>query len=215
VRLLALTAELVIVHGRPTTAAEVTPAAVWQPAPKVLTGVRAKCAKSGGDDLGDCFVIAMTKAGASSAAVEFARRFGGMAYLEALDGHAAGPVALAHVFFPYRANENRAWFLVNGMPESIDVDARDCLAVDALERAPEYRALLRRYPELMLWPGTRGAVGPRPASRPHGRESFIIAYRLRNLCHACAVVGHVRFAFDFERSGEFLGTHLVSVIPAH
>ena len=204
---------MAILFGPPATAEEVTPAAVWHPGPGSLASVRAGCADLGGKELGDCFAAAMAKAGASRAAVGFAQRFEGIAYLDALDRDVARPVAIAHVFFPYRANENSAWFLVNGMPELIDVDDRRYLAVDALERAPGYRALLRRYPEPTLWPGPRGPTGPRPVSRSHGGERFTIGYRLRDLCHACAVVGHVRFAFDFDRSGKFLSTRLVSMTP--
>jgi hypothetical protein len=106
------------------------------------------------------FAAAMAEAGVARAAVEFARRFEGIAYLDALDSDVAGPVALAHVFFPYSANENSAWFLVNRTPELIDVDDRRYLAVDAVERIREYRALLRRHSELMLWPGMRAPWGP-------------------------------------------------------
>jgi hypothetical protein len=80
-----------------------------------------------------------------------------------------------------------------------------------LRAAPSYRAILGRFPSVSFWPGDRGAE--KPEVRKRGRQ-FVVAYLLRDQCHACAVVGRVRFAFSFDRNGRFLGTRLVSVIPA-
>ena len=57
----------------------------------------------------DCFVGAMGRAGATAAALAFARRLDGEGYLESLD-MTDGAVAVAHVVFPFRANENDGWF---------------------------------------------------------------------------------------------------------
>ncbi len=197
----------------PAVAAKIGPDAVWQPGPAVLAGVRAQCDSFGGKQLGECFAVAMSKAGASPAAVAFAQLFDGMAYLEKLE-NGGGLVVVAHVFFPYRANENSAWFLVNGEPELMDVDDHRHIALDQLKQAPAYRALHRRFPDIMLWPGMRGPVGPAPTIRPGGGERFVIPYFLRNLCHACAIVGRVDYAFDFDKSGRFVGTKLLSVEKA-
>ena len=197
----------------PAAAGKIGPDAVWQPDPAVLATVRAQCHQFGGKELGQCFAAAMSKAGASPAAVAFAHLFDGIAYLEKLE-KADGPVVLAHVFFPYRANENSAWFLVNGEPELMDVDDHRYIALDQLQQAPSYRALHRRFPDVMLWPGMRGPVGPAPTMRPGGGQRFVIAYVLRNLCHACAIIGRVDYAFDFDESGRFVGTKLLSVEKA-
>jgi hypothetical protein len=45
-------------------------------------------------------------------------------------------------------------------------------------------------------------------------RAFVVGYLLRDLCHACAIVGRVRFAFDFNTGGTFLGARLMSVTPA-
>ena len=78
-----------------------------------------------------CFAAAMASAGAPPAALEFTRRLDNEAYLQALNEY-GGPVAVAHVFYPFRANENNAWLLVNGTPALIDVDDRRYLALAAM-----------------------------------------------------------------------------------
>jgi predicted secreted protein len=48
-------------------------------------------------------------------------------------------------------------------------------------------------------------------SLPDQGQRFVVEYRLRNLCHACELVGFARFAFDFDHAGQFLGTRLRGV----
>jgi hypothetical protein len=195
----------------PAAAAErVTEAAVWHPAPSFLEDFHKLCAGLGGTAFADCFVRAMAQAGASPGALAFARWREGEAYLEGLE-ETGGPVALAHVVYPYRANENSAWVFVNGRPDWIDVDDFARLPQKALPENAEYRAIFARYPRVMLWPGGRGPTGPRPRALPGGGERFVVAYRLQDFCHACAIVGEARYAFDFDRGGKFLGAQLVGV----
>jgi hypothetical protein len=195
----------------PAAAAErVTEAAVWRPPPNFIDDFHKLCAGLGGKAFADCFVRAMAKAGAPPAALDFARWREGEAYLEGLEEQ-GGPVALAHVVYPYRANENSAWVFVNGSPDWIDVDDFARLPQKALPENAEYRAIRARYPRVMLWPGGRGPTGPRPQAMPGGGERFVVAYRLQDICHACAIVGKARYAFAFDRSGKFLGAQLVGV----
>lgn len=169
----------------------------------------AQCDKLSGGAFDACFAGTMAKAGASQAALDFSRRLGNEAYLQAIEP-SAGPIAVARVFYPFRANENAAWLLVNGMPPLIDVDQRRNLPFPKMHSSPAYLAIYRRYPNVTFWPGERGASGPQVSA---GGREFTVDYRLRNLCHACAVIGQVRIAFDFDAAGKFLGTRLVSVTP--
>jgi hypothetical protein len=152
----------------------------------------------------------MAKAGASRAALDFTRHLDNEAYLEALDD-TGGPVAVAHVVYPFRANENDTWFLVNGTPALINVDDRRYLPFAAMHSSAAYGAIYRRHRNVTFWPGDRGLAAPEVTQ---GGREFIIGYLLRDLCHACATVGRVRFAFDFDAGGKFLGTRLVSVVSA-
>lgn len=185
----------------------VTAAAVWNPDAGFMQRLHQQCDGRSGVAFDVCFAAAMASAGAPPAALEFTRRLDNQAYLQALD-ECGGPVALAHVFYPFRANENNAWFLVNGIPALIDVDDRRYLALAAMRDSVAYSELHRRYPNVTFWPGDRSVSGPEPAP---GRREFIVGYLLRDQCHACAIVGRVRFAFDFDAVGKFLGARLISV----
>lgn len=206
-----LGALLVLATAICTEAADrVTAAAVWRPTVGSMRRFHRQCDRRTGGEFDTCFAAAMARAGASPAALGFTRRLGNEAYLQALD-ETSGPVAVAHVFYPFRANENDAWLLVNGAPPLIDVDDRHYLDLAALRASPAYAAIRRQYPHVSFWPGDRGAAAPQ-ISRS-GRE-FVVGYLLRDLCHACATIGHVRFAFEFDASGKFLGTRLISVVAA-
>jgi hypothetical protein len=207
----ALAAALLVLAVAGAAAAEkVTTAAVWRPNSGFMSRFHSRCDRLGGKTFDACFVAAMAAAGAAPAALDFARRLDGEAYLQAL-AETGGPIAIAHISYPFRANENDAWLLVNGRPDLIDVDDERRLALAMMRGASAYRAIARHYPQATFWPGERGMAGPQVIA---GGRQFIVDYRLRNLCHACAVIGHVRFAFEFDRAGSFRGTRLVSVAAA-
>jgi hypothetical protein len=96
------------------------------------------------------------------------------------------------------------------MPPLIDVDDRRYLSLDRLRSSPAYAAIRRRYPDADFWPGDHSTGGPQ--IRQRGRE-IVVDYVLRDLCHACTIVGEVQFAFDFAATGKFLGTRLLTVAP--
>ena len=182
--------------------------AVWKPGPSSVQDIKAQCA-SNGPSFQDCFINAMGKAGASPQAVAFMRRTDG-AYLR--EFRRVGPVDIAYVTYPFRANENDGIFLVNGTPASVDVDNQQLLAMDELAKNSAYAALAKQYPQISLWSGDRYRTDePSVKDLPQQRRRFVVHYRLRNQCHACAVVGSARFGFDFDGSGKFLGTKLLQV----
>jgi len=186
----------------------VTTAAIWHPDAGFMQRFHKQCDGRSGAAFDACFAAAMAKAGASQAALDLTRRLDNEAYLQALDEY-GGPVALAHVFFPFRANENDAWFLVNGTPALIDVDDRRYLALAAMRSSAAYGEIRQRYPNVDFRPGDRGAPAPKVS---WGGREFVIGYLLRDQCHACAIVGRVRFGFAFGAGGKFLRTRLISVI---
>ena len=187
----------------------ISAAAVWHPDSGFFARFYARCDRRQGAEFDACFAAAMAAAGAPKAALDFTRRLDNEGYLQAL-APTGGPVAVAHVSYPFRANENDAWLLVNGLPPLIDVDDPHYLSLDRLDALPAYAAIRAHYPNADFWPDDRSAGGLE-ISRD-GRE-IIVGYLLRDLCHACAIVGRVRFGFDFAASGKFLGTRLVAVTP--
>jgi hypothetical protein len=188
----------------------VTAAALWQPDTGFLARFHAHCDSRSGAAFDACFAAAMARAGASKAALAFTRRLGDQAYLQALEP-TGGPVAVARVVYPFRANENEAWLLVNGTPPLVDVDDRHNLPFPQMRGSAAYAEIQRHYPNVTFWPGDRGAAAPEVVR--DGRE-IVVGYLLRDLCHACAIVGRVRYAFDFDADGKFLRARLVSVISA-
>src|SRR5579883_2166513 len=188
----------------------VTPAAVWRPAAGFMERFHRRCDGRQGAAFDACFAAEMAAAGASPAALDFTRRLDNEGFLAALDP-TGGRVSVAHVVYPFRANQNEAWLLVNGSPPLIDVDDFDRLDLTQLDASPVYRTIRRRYPNAMLWPGQRGPAGPEVGD---GGREIVVGYLLRDLCHACAIVGRVRFAFEFGNDGRFLGAKLRAVTPA-
>ncbi len=183
--------------------------AVWQPPLASVQGIKSKCASMAGA-APECFVTSMGKADASPAAVAFARSTGNDAYLR--EFRHVGPVDIAHLSYSFRANENDAVWVVNGSPARVDVDDQNLLAKGQLEQDTSYRALAKTYPEISLWPEDRFETKSILVRQlPGKRVRFVVPYRLRNQCHACAVVGTVEFGFDFDEHGVFLGTKLIRV----
>src|SRR5215831_10796223 len=119
VSVLFLIAALRVLPERAPTPEHVGPDAVFTPAADFIATFHAACDAKSGDALGECFVAQMKKGGASPAALAFARRTGNEAYLKAL--RETGNVDVALAVFPFRANENEVWLLVNGKPPTVDL----------------------------------------------------------------------------------------------
>lgn len=84
-------------------------AAVWNPDQGFLDRAHRRCDARTGADFSACFAAAMAKAGASPAALAFTRRLDNDGYLQALN-ETGGPVAVAHVLYPFRRTRTRRGF---------------------------------------------------------------------------------------------------------
>jgi hypothetical protein len=200
--------------GSPDAAASapIGPEAAWTPPADFRARFRAACDGSG-RGLGACFLAQMQKAGASPAAVAFARGTGSQGYMTRF--RAAGLVDVAYVEYPFRANQNQLVFLVNGEPPLVDVDEISRLRQAGLDANPAYMELKRAYPKVALFPGDRSNVRlPRSLGHGAGRgQRFVVVYELRDGCHACAIVGEARIGFAFDAHGRFVGTEVEQVRP--
>jgi hypothetical protein len=153
----------------------------------------------------------MEQAGAPSAAVAFARRIDSEGYLTGFRD--AGRVDVGRATYPFRANENNVCFLLNGDPPTIDVDDPDVVRASALE-SPSYAGAVRAHPRAAVFPGDRfhpAAVREEPL--PDGGQRFLVSYLLRDGCHACAVVGRLVLAFEFDATGRLVRTAVASAGP--
>lgn len=184
--------------------------AVWQPGSHFVPAMHAHCRNLAFPVLGRCFAARMAAVGASPAAVQFAHRICNQGFLRAF--RETGRVDIAYADYVFAANENQHVLLVNGSPPMIDVDHFRLIDQQQLRQNPVYRSLQKRYPRIALWPGGRFSTRfPLAIRRADGGQRFVVRYRLQDFCHACAVVGMVSFAFDFDRAGRFLGTRLMQV----
>jgi len=184
--------------------------AEWNPTMDTIRTIHQECSDKGAPDFGKCFVDFMLRAGVSAKATAFARSTGNTGYLAHF--FEKGRVDLAYVHYPFRANENEGWLLVNGDPQLIDVDALTDLPKAQLEANPLYLGIKERFPNVMLFGGDRTMTRP-PAMvvQPNQGQRFIVDYRLLNGCRACERVGRATFAFDFDANGKFLGSTLLDV----
>jgi hypothetical protein len=186
--------------------------AVWMP-PTGLRDALHRACDSEPQKFGDCFLRQMQAAGAAPAAVEFGRRTHEQGYLRAF--RKTGRVDVVYAEYPFRANENQLCFLVNGDPPMIDVD--DASRVDRADLAgnPDWAAIARAHPKVAIFPGDRfHTSSPRASPRQDGGQRFVVAYSLRDGCHACAIVGAAHLAFDFDAGGRLLAMKVLSVEPA-
>ncbi len=158
-----------------------------------------------GPDLVECVVSIMRQAGASTQAIEFTRRIDGDGYMDSF--REMGKVDLATAFYPFRANTNDGTFLVNGSPSMISLEDLDRWGKIDIRTDPLYPAIVRRFPEVMLWSG--GAGFETMQRLPGGGQRFVFGYVLLNGCHACDIAGYAHVGYDFDREGRFLGARLL------
>jgi hypothetical protein len=167
--------------------------------------VHRACDKDAPGRFGECFVSQMQNAGAPEPALTFARRTGNQGYLR--DFRDTGKVDVASAEYPFRANENQVCFLVNGEPPMIDVDELSLIGAVALAENTVYASLLEHFPNLSIFPGRRsGVTAPAAANLKNGGQRFLLGFLLHDGCHACAVVGSMKVAYDFDVNGKFIET---------
>jgi inhibitor of cysteine peptidase len=195
-------------ENRPVKA--VGPEAVWSADKQTVQLAKQKCIDLGGRELEECFADAMRDLGAAPEAVAFTRSFGGGAFVRRF--REAGRVDIAQVIYPFRANENHGMLLVNGDPPIVDVDDIMLLPKEGMEQDKTYISIKKSYPRVTIWPGDRPPRQPTQVETlPNGGQGFVVAYTLRNFCHACEVLGTAFFSFDFDKSGRLTGIRFLRI----
>lgn len=185
--------------------------ALWQPGMGIMGTIREACGSAG--DFGQCFVAQMQKSGASPQAIAFTKLTGNTGFMR--DFREAGRVDVAYVNYPFRANENQGCLLVNGEPQAIDVDDISLLPQDEMRKSAAYVSLAAKYPNATIFPGDRNGIAyPKIERLPDGGQRFVVSYRLVDGCHACARIGDVSFAFDFDRAGKLTGRKFLAATRA-
>jgi hypothetical protein len=186
--------------GRPTTLITLGfgPQQVWRPSQATIAELH-KCA----DPISlNCVHTVMEQSGASADAFEFYHLTGWfLLELKSTDG----PVMLAMVADPWRANENEQPALVGGhpvivYPEDVQVPVED----DA-----GFKALKADFPLLWFWKS--GPTLETNAVTVAG-ERFVFRYRLLDGCRACAIRGWARIEFAFGPDGTYQPAKLLDVV---
>ncbi len=200
--------------GPRKTGQAVTKDAVWNIDKLAVQAARQRCAEPGDRKVEECFVEAMQNMGASPEAIAFTRSFGSGVFVRKF--RETGRVDIAYIVYPFRANENFGILLVNGDPPIIDVDEMYSLPTEAMEQDKTFMTIRKAYPKVTIWPGDRSPRHhPVVEALPDGGQSFVVPYTLRNLCHACDVVGTAFFSFDFDKEGKSAGIRFLRVeLPA-
>lgn len=190
--------------------------AVWPVTPQFVATAHAAC-----DDIlaniSECFLVQMTKAGAPTAAVEFTRELYKSSHGEVgiMTGfQAAGPVDIAWVTYPLRANTNNGLLFVNGAPRLVNAEDLQLLDRKAMQQSAQFRNLKAAVPEVMMLPGDRdGKTWPNSTKAADGSIQFVLDYPLLNGCRACAREGKAFFNWNFSAKGTFAGTTFIGMTP--
>jgi hypothetical protein len=129
--------------------------------------------------------------------------------------NAVGPVDVAWIVYPLRANTNNGLLLVNGSPRIVNAEDLDLLDQKGMKQSFQYQDLLNQFPKVGVWPGDRdGTTWPNTQQGPNNGLQFILGYPLINGCHACAHAGTALFTWNFDATGKFLGTTFMGLTPA-
>ena len=193
----------------------VTAAAVWNPSVETLSEIRKKCGEADPTHIERCFLDEMKTAGASPEALAFAESLASTGVIYMREFRRVERVDIAYVEYAFRANELEGVLLVNGKPSPIDVDD-DSFTPDAeLRKNSAFAALAEQYPHISVWPGDRSdSKLPAVTSTGWGTQTFLVQYKLRDGCHACAEIGTATVAFNFDTQGNFQGAKLSNVVAA-
>jgi len=185
--------------------------AVWQPEAQFLAIVRKTCGEESSSNFGECFAKQMASA-APPAAVAFTRSIHNEGWLR--DFRKVARVDIAYVLYPFRANENQGWLLVNGSPSLVDVDNLQKLPKSEMEENLAWSQLIARSPRATLFPGDRtGATGPLAILNPDGSEEFVVGYKVLDGCPTCAQLGVAFLGFEFNPKGKQTAMEFIEFSP--
>jgi hypothetical protein len=198
---------------------KIGPSAVWKLPDPLRTTILKKCGDATQPpSFAECFINQMQAGGAPAAAVAFTRELykvsGGEVGLM-YGFHKVGPVDIAWVNYPLRANTNDGLLFVNGQPRIINVEDLKLLDQTDMQQDPQFQDAKAQFPNIGVWPGDRdGTTWPNSQATANGGVQFTVGYPLINGCHACARAGFVLFNWNFGPQGKFLGTKFIGITPA-
>lgn len=207
-----------LVHAQAGAQQKIGDSAVWKMPDTFRTMVQKKCGEaSQPPSFAECFINQMQQGGAPPDAVAFTRELykasgGDVGIMYGL--HKVGPVDIAWINYPLRANTNNGLLFVNGQPRILNVEDLKLLDQSDMQQNPQFQNTKAQFPNTAVWPGDRdGTTWPNSQAAPNGGMQFTVGYPLINGCHACERVGFALFNWNFGPQGKFLGTTFVGMTP--
>lgn len=179
------------------TQGKIGPEAVFRPNPDVFQ----EYCKGGGDT-----ISAMRKLSASRQAIAFAQANEDHFFITKLIKF--GPVDLgvseADDYFVFANPHGDYYFLVNGNPQIIAIqDVRYLKRLNLDGNNPWSRS---NPPGMMSFKYTKFE---KHLTQPGGGQRFIFGFPIYKGSHAGGIYGYVPVAYDFDSSGQFLGTKIL------
>jgi hypothetical protein len=196
---------------------KVGPSSVWQLPEQFMAAAHAACDNVSPSGFAECVINQMAPAGASADAISFTRALYKQSHGDVgiMTGfQPVGPVDIAWITYPLRANTNYGLLLVNGTPQTINLEDLKLLDRDAMLQSPQFKNLRFHFPNVDVWPGDRdGKTWPNSQTGPKGGIQFTVGYPLIDGCHSCAHAGSALFTWNFTARGQFTGTTFVGMTP--
>lgn len=192
-------------HGTPTGQGLIGPGAIFKLSPKAEGSLK-ECEPKAPLEQKTCVLSVMRASGASPQAISFTKRMGGDTYMTGF--RKLGNVDLAETtnFFYIDTGLGDQTFLVNGMPAVFD--PREHLRDMNIRTDPAYPAIVRKFPNAEIWSNGGFKTSQQLAG---GGQRFTYQFPVLNGCHGCEVAGTAKIAFDFDRSGKYLGAKLLGL----
>jgi hypothetical protein len=176
------------------------PEAVWSGA-----GIDACRGKAAAQAVDDCLIDHMRTGGASAGSIAFTQRLIAADSPGYVSGwKQAGPVGIATIAYPFRANTNEGSWLVPASGDPIDVDAYQLTPGD--KARADYKAMIANNPDVFPVPPGDIALGKTPAGNLR-----VLVTTPTATCHACAPAASIVVGYDFDAAGHFLFAGVVAV----
>lgn len=151
-----------------------------------------------------CVAKKMQQLGASREALKFTAAINNEGYLAKLQEK--GKVDLGTVIYPFRANTNSTYVLLNGQPNLVNTEIAK---VAGLEQDASFKQLKKKYKNLEFW-GTNAQFVK--LDKTHSGSNYVFNYLLKDGCRACAAPASAQVEFRFNGQGKFLGSTFVKIV---
>ncbi|WP_019834156.1 hypothetical protein [Sphingomonas sp. PR090111-T3T-6A] len=171
----------------------------------VWSGEGLEACRARSEGIGECLIEQMRKGGASLGSIAFSQKLvaaGDPGYVSAWKQ--VGPIGVATVTYPFRANTNMATVLVPAAGDPILADAYELTAED--KARADYRAAQAEHPDAFPVPPGDVSFGKTPSGNLR-----VLLTTPTAVCHACAPAGSIVVGFDFDAAGHYLGAGVIAV----